>query len=228
MRTLDILRLAVLLLALPCWSAADAAEAPPEAAVPGPEAAAPKPDDAADAEPKAPTAEDLFSEGRDALFKGQYDQAIELLTQAVQADATKTSYRLHLARAYRYAGKDDEAVKHLEEILKTAPDHIEAGQALGEIHSAAGRWKDVVRVLEPLLKYRHDYPTYSSATFTCRAISSPWRPRRTSRPCGWGWTAPCCDTSSARPISTCGTTSDGSPCRRFAPGSRARSTAGGT
>ncbi len=114
---------------------------------------------AAEPDPE-PTAEDLFGEGRDAMFKGQYDQAIELLGKAVAADKTKTSYQLHLARAYRYAGKDDEAVKHLEAILDASADHVEAGQALAEIYSADKRFKDVVRVLEPLLKYRHDYPTY--------------------------------------------------------------------
>ena len=80
--------------------------------------------------------------------------------KAVAADKTKTSYRLRLARAYRYAGKDEQAIANLEEILKTAPDHVEAGQMLGELYTAAKRWKDVVRVLDPLLKYRHDYPTY--------------------------------------------------------------------
>jgi len=107
-----------------------------------------------------PTAEELFTQGRDALFTGQYNRAIELLGKAVAADQAKTSYRLHLARAYRYAGDDKQAATHLEVILKSAPDHVEAGQALGEIFSAAENWKDVVRVLEPLLKYRHDYPTY--------------------------------------------------------------------
>ena len=83
-----------------------------------------------------------------------------LSNKAVAADKTKTSYRLALARAYRYAGKDEQAIANLEEILKTAPDHVEAGQMLGELYTAAKRWKDVVRVLDPLLKYRHDYPTY--------------------------------------------------------------------
>ena len=107
-----------------------------------------------------PTAEELFNQGRDALFKGQNDKAIELLGQAVKADETKTSYRLHLARAYRYTGKSDLAAGHLEKIVKAAADHVEAGQMLGEIYTAEAKWKDVVRVLEPLLKYRHDYPTY--------------------------------------------------------------------
>jgi tetratricopeptide (TPR) repeat protein len=116
-------------------------------------AADPKP------EPK-PDADALFTQGREALFQGKYDQAIEALERAVAADKSKTSYRLNLARAYRYAGKNDRAIASLEEILKAAPDHVEAGQMLAELYSAAARWKDVVRVLEPLLKYRHDYPTY--------------------------------------------------------------------
>lgn len=172
MRIPDILRPVAIGLALIAWPAtcaaepsdaaatqpdtaeakSDAAEARPDAAEPKPEKEQPK--------PEKPTAEDLFKQGRDALFKGQYDRAIDLLGKAVEADKTKTSYRLHLARAYRYAKKPDQAAKHLEEILKVSPDHVEAGQALGEIYSAAKRWKDVVRVLEPLLKYRHDYPTY--------------------------------------------------------------------
>jgi tetratricopeptide (TPR) repeat protein len=105
-------------------------------------------------------AEQWFTKGREALFQGNYDQAIELLNKAVTADKTKTGYELHLARAYRYAGKNDQAILHLEAILKAAPDHVEAGQALGELYSTARQWKEVVRVLEPLLKYRHDYPTY--------------------------------------------------------------------
>ena len=82
------------------------------------------------------------------------------MNRAVAADKTKSSYRLALARAYRYSGKDEQAITNLEEILKTAPDHVEAGQMLGELYTTASRWKDVVRVLDPLLKYRHDYPTY--------------------------------------------------------------------
>jgi len=119
-----------------------------------------KPEAKPEAKPAESDPEKLFAGGRDALFQGKYAEAIDLLQKAVAADKTKTSYRLHLARAYRYAGKNDQAAAQLEEILKTAPDHVEAGQALGEIYTAAKRWKDVVRVIEPLLKYRHDYPTY--------------------------------------------------------------------
>ncbi len=147
MRIRTIFRSTWIAMLLAAWSAVASAQAEGEAAEANPKAA-------------EPTAEDLFTQGRDALFKGQYQQAIDLLIKAVAADETKASYRLHLARAFRYAGNDGEAAKRLEEILGTSPDHVEAGQVLAEIHAAAKRWKEVVRVLQPLLQYRHDYPTY--------------------------------------------------------------------
>jgi tetratricopeptide (TPR) repeat protein len=163
MRTINTFCLiaAGLLLAPAAAAAADAkteakSEAKPDA----------KPEAKPDAKPgnaanqAATEAEADFNKGKEALFQGKYPQAIELLSKAVAADKTKTAYRLSLGRAYRFAGKNDEAITQFEEILKTAPDHVEAGQALGELYSAAKKWKDVDRVLEPLLKYRHDYPTY--------------------------------------------------------------------
>lgn len=109
---------------------------------------------------KAAQAEKLFADGQQALFRGQYKQAIELLTKAVAADKTKTTYRMHLARAHNYAGQAAKAEALLAEILKANPDHVEAGQLLGRLHSQAKQWKKVVAALEPLLKYRHDYSTY--------------------------------------------------------------------
>jgi tetratricopeptide (TPR) repeat protein len=133
------------------WSAwCTGAEADVPAATPAPSAAAP-------AQEKA---EEFFATGRAALLRGDFERALDALGKAAAADATKTSYRLHLARAFRYAGKTDEAAVLLERILKEAPDHCEAGQMLGEIYAAAAKWPEVVKTLEPLLAYRHDYPTY--------------------------------------------------------------------
>lgn len=105
-------------------------------------------------------ADKLFHDGTDALYKGSYEKAVGLLGQAVALDRTKSSYRMHLARAYRYADKPKEAQALLEEILVQTPDHVEAGQVLAEIHASQEQWKKVAEILEPLLKYRHDYTTY--------------------------------------------------------------------
>jgi len=111
-------------------------------------------------EPKLSKAEQLFQDGRTALLTGDYTKAVDLLTQAVKEDDTKTSYRLNLARALRYAGKAAQAESHLAAVLKTRPDHVEAGQLLAEVYAGQKKWKQVITVLEPLLKYRHDYTTY--------------------------------------------------------------------
>ena len=114
-------------------------------------------------EPEAdqPTeAETHYQTGRDFLLVGDYDQAIEHLRQAVEADGTKTSYRLSLARAYHYAGQNDQAETQLKTILEAMPDHVEAGQLLAQISAEREDWEAVVAVLEPLLTYRHDYTTY--------------------------------------------------------------------
>ena len=105
-------------------------------------------------------AEKLFTEGRDALFQSEYKQAIELLGQAVDLDKTKTSYRMHLARAYYYSGQTKKAAEHLKKILEVSPEHVESGQLLGQVYAKDQDWGQVVKTLEPLLKYRHDYPTY--------------------------------------------------------------------
>ncbi|MDA0282215.1 MAG: tetratricopeptide repeat protein [Planctomycetota bacterium] len=107
-----------------------------------------------------PSAEELYNKGRDALFRGKYEDAITSLKEAVAADGNQTTYRLYLARAYRYAKQPEQSETLLAEILKQAPDHVEAGQLLAEVYYSREKWKDVTQTLERLLKYRHDYPTY--------------------------------------------------------------------
>ena len=102
----------------------------------------------------------LFQDGKKAMLTGDYDTAIKLLKQAVDAKDAKTSYRLYMARAYRYADKTKLAEAQLDIILKSAPDHVEAGQLLGQIYAERKDWKKAVKILQPLLKYRHDYTTY--------------------------------------------------------------------
>jgi tetratricopeptide (TPR) repeat protein len=105
-------------------------------------------------------AEALYNEGRDALFRGHYEEAIVAFKAAVEADKTQTSWRLYLARAYRYAKQPEQSEALLAEILQQAPDHVEAGQLLAEVYFSRENWDAVTQTLKPLLKYRHDYPTY--------------------------------------------------------------------
>ena len=115
-----------------------------------------------------------------------------LLEKAAAEDKTKTSYRVHLARAYRYAGRDKQAAAVLEDVLKANPDHVEAGQFLAELYAQQEDWKRVVEVLEPLLKYRHDYPTYHLLAEAKYNLTTSPPPAATSR-------RPSASTRKARP-----------------------------
>jgi tetratricopeptide (TPR) repeat protein len=107
-----------------------------------------------------PKAEELFEAGRKLFFQGNYKAAIEKLSSAAAADPSKTSYKLLLSKAHRLAGATDKATAVLEEILKSSPDHVEAGIELAELLSPQKQPDRVIAVLEPLLKYKHDYPLY--------------------------------------------------------------------
>ena len=109
-----------------------------------------------------PIDDTLFRRGRDALYRGKYERAIELFAEIVAADTAGTDLRarLHLAKAYTYAGRAEKAEPILRGILTKTPDHAEAGRAVAELLRKAERWKELLATLEPLLKYRHDYPTY--------------------------------------------------------------------
>ncbi len=116
--------------------------------------------------------ERLFTQGGDAMYKGDFAGAVRLLEQAVAADESKTSYKLALARAYQYGNQPEKARALLKNILKANPDHVEAGQLLADAYTADEQWKSVVEVLQPLLKFRHDYPMYHRLAQASYALGS--------------------------------------------------------
>jgi len=109
---------------------------------------------------QAKKAEGLFEAGQKLFFQGKYTEAIDVLAEAVTADPTKSSYKLLLAKGYRYADKADKAIDLLTAVLKENPEHVEAGIALAELLDPIKNPQKVIDILEPLLKFKHDYPLY--------------------------------------------------------------------
>ena len=64
---------------------------------------------------KAAQAEKLFASGQEALFRGQYAQAIKLLTQAAAADKTLSRYIADLVRT-------DAERKGISALVQCAPE----------------------------------------------------------------------------------------------------------
>lgn len=82
------------------------------------------------------TAADIFTRGQKALEAGRYEHAVNLLSQAIQLDATNALYYLWLGRAYGYQAEHTKAGeqfflarqvrKNLEKAVTLNPDLIEA------------------------------------------------------------------------------------------------------
>jgi len=113
----------------------------------------------ADAEDAAKAAAGQFEAGRLLFFQGEFAEAIAKLEAGVAADP-KSSYQLLLAKAYRHAGRDNDAAKLLEAILKANPEHVEAGVELAELLSPHKQPDRVIATLSPLLRFKHDYPLF--------------------------------------------------------------------
>jgi tetratricopeptide (TPR) repeat protein len=140
---------------VPAQDAAADANAAPKAA-----AAAPQPPPPTVSPAEAKKADELFEDGRKLFFQGDYAGAVKKLADAVAANPTKTSYKLLLAKAHRYADQPDKALAVLENLIKASPEHVEAAIELADLLSPRKQPDRVISILEPLLKFKHDYPVY--------------------------------------------------------------------
>ena len=69
-----------------------------------------------------PAAMALLQEGETEFAAKHFDRAIELFTQAAQADPSFLRAHHALAQTYAASGKDDRAISEYRTILKLTPD----------------------------------------------------------------------------------------------------------
>ena len=77
--------------------------------------------------------EQLSSEGMDAMNSGDYEKAIELLSQAAEVDDEDYPTLSSLANAYRLSGDDENAVRVFRQIIEKFPDSRRADVAQNAI-----------------------------------------------------------------------------------------------
>jgi tetratricopeptide (TPR) repeat protein len=91
----------------------------------------------------APAA-DYQGEGLKALEAKQYDQAVQLFTQAVQTDPADYSAHFHLALAFSLLGKNAEAIPAYQKTLELKPGLYQAELNLGILLLHEKRAKEAV------------------------------------------------------------------------------------
>ena len=89
-------------------------------------------------------ATDYQGEGLKALEAKQYDQAVQLFTQAVQTDPADYSAHFHLALSFSMLGKDAEAISELQKTLELKPGLYQAELNLGIVLLRQKRAKEAI------------------------------------------------------------------------------------
>jgi tetratricopeptide (TPR) repeat protein len=87
---------------------------------------------------------DYQGEGLKALEAKQYDQAVQLFTQAVQTDPTDYAAHFHLALSFSMLGKDAEAISELQKTLELKPGLYQAELNLGIVLLRQKRAKEAI------------------------------------------------------------------------------------
>jgi len=93
-------------------------------------------------------ATDYQGEGLKALEAKQYDQAVQLFKEAVEADTADYSAHFHLALAFSLLGKDAEAIPEYLKTLELKPGLYQAELNLGILLLREKRAKDAVPHLD--------------------------------------------------------------------------------
>lgn len=113
---------------------------------------------------KVPVPEILARLARLAEFRGQTDEALKLLKQAIKDEQTSRPdspelawYHLRLGEIYFGAGRIEDAGKHLESSLELKENSVPALLALGQVRAAQLRYDDACALYEKAVAQKPDF-----------------------------------------------------------------------
>lgn len=92
-------------------------------------------------------AQDLFSQGRDAINSGDFAKAVDLLTQSVVLDSSNNRAFALRARALVLLQRPAAAIRDASHALTLNPDSAMALKWLGRAHALLGHWTDANKSL---------------------------------------------------------------------------------
>jgi tetratricopeptide (TPR) repeat protein len=91
------------------------------------------------------SAAQAFEEGQGAQERGDFNSAVRLYSEAVNADPSLFQAYYQRAMAYLALGRDREAEADLKKVLEMKPDFARAHRAIGQIHLDSGKTEEALR-----------------------------------------------------------------------------------
>jgi Flp pilus assembly protein TadD len=100
---------------------------------------------------------DKVNHGTELLAQGKPAEAVEVFTEAAQANPKDEDVQYDLGLALARLGKSEEAVQHYEEALRLFPEYVEAHNNLGNVLLRLGRTEEAISHFESAVKFMPDY-----------------------------------------------------------------------
>jgi tetratricopeptide (TPR) repeat protein len=115
---------------------------------------------------KAQTFDEIYSQGKEKFFSGDFSTGIELLRKAHALDSSNTDGLYLLGYALGYVGNADEGFKYLDRAVSAAPDSIHYRFYRGEIKGYLGDYKGAI---EDISHYKDNTTEDPEATYVLLA-----------------------------------------------------------
>lgn len=101
-----------------------------------------------------------LNRGTELLNQGKFDEAVQVLTSAMQMNPQDEDVHYNLGMALSRSGKTNEAVQQYEEALRILPEYVEAHNNLGNLLMRMDRMEEAIQHFEQAIK---TMPEYASA-----------------------------------------------------------------
>lgn len=93
-------------------------------------------------------ADSLFLKGNKLYGNGEYEEAVQTFSEAIELNSTQWGYYFNLGLAYKKMDKKDEALEAFRKALELNPESFSCNKEVGEILGKSGKFDEALKYFQ--------------------------------------------------------------------------------